>query len=55
MIKTVYEALGQTRWSPQPRVTVEMALMKLCYPYENREATVPTNEKINMLEQSIYF
>ncbi|MBB5335479.1 DNA polymerase III subunit gamma/tau [Pectinatus brassicae] len=53
MIKTVYEALGQTRWSPQPRVTVEMALMKLCYPYENREATVPTNEKINMLEAKI--
>lgn len=34
MIDAVYEALNQIRWSPQPRVTVEMALLRLCSPHE---------------------
>ncbi len=32
MIKRLHEALTELKWSPQPRITVEVALMSLCNP-----------------------
>jgi DNA polymerase-3 subunit gamma/tau len=32
MIKRLHEALAEIKWSPQPRITVEVALMALCNP-----------------------
>lgn len=32
MIKRLHEALSEIKWSPQPRITVEVALMALCNP-----------------------
>ena len=32
MIKRLHEALTELKWSPQPRITVEVALMALCNP-----------------------
>ena len=32
MIKRLHEALVEIKWSPQPRITVEVALMALCNP-----------------------
>ncbi|WP_196604781.1 DNA polymerase III subunit gamma/tau [Pectinatus haikarae] len=49
MIDAVYEASGQIRWSPQPRVTVEMALMRLCYPYETASENNVSAEDTRLL------
>ena len=32
MLKKLHEALAEIKWSPQPRITVEMALLTLCSP-----------------------
>ena len=32
MLKRLHEALAEIKWSPQPRITVEVALMALCNP-----------------------
>ena len=32
MLKKLHEALAEIKWSPQPRITVEVALMALCNP-----------------------
>ena len=32
MLKRLHEALTEVKWSPQPRITVEVALMALCNP-----------------------
>jgi len=32
MIKRLHEALAEIKWSPQPRITVEVALLSLCNP-----------------------
>ena len=57
MIEDVYDAVNQIRWSPQPRVTAEIALMKLCYPQESiaKNEAVNTNDdsRIASLEEKI--
>ncbi|WP_330997971.1 DNA polymerase III subunit gamma/tau [Pectinatus sottacetonis] len=60
MIETIYDALVQTRWSPQPRVTVEIALMKLCCSAETslskeicQSSSKNTDVKIARLEKKI--
>ncbi|SFI27017.1 DNA polymerase-3 subunit gamma/tau [Selenomonas ruminantium] len=32
MIKRLHEAMNEMKWSPQPRITVEVALLALCRP-----------------------
>ena len=32
MLKKLHEALAEIKWSPQPRITVEVALLALCNP-----------------------
>lgn len=32
MIQRLHEAMNEMRWSPQPRITVEVALLSLCNP-----------------------
>ena len=35
MIKKLHEALAELKWSPQPRITVEVALLALCDPADS--------------------
>lgn len=53
MINAIYEALTQARFSPQPRVTVEMALMKLCYFAEESAAESGQVPQLQMMEKKI--
>lgn len=32
MIKRLHEAMAELRWTPQPRITIEVALLSLCRP-----------------------
>lgn len=34
MIRRLHEAMNEMKWSPQPRITVEIALLSLCRPQE---------------------
>lgn len=47
MIGRLHEAMTEMKWSPQPRITVEVALMALCRPdaaasEKNQEEAAPT-------------
>ncbi len=57
MIEDVYDAVNQIRWSPQPRVTAEIALMKLCCPQESMSkseaANMTDDSRIASLEEKI--
>lgn len=41
MIKKLHEALAELKWSPQPRITVEVALMALCNPSASGAVQTP--------------
>ncbi len=41
MIKKLHEALVELKWSPQPRITVEVALMALCNPSASGAVQMP--------------
>ena len=34
MIQRIHEAMNEMKWSPQPRITVEVALLSLCHPQQ---------------------
>ena len=38
MIRRLHEAMTEMKWSPQPRIAVEVALMSLCREEEQRES-----------------
>ena len=41
MIQRLHEAMNELKWSPQPRITVEVALLSLCRPEAAPAANVP--------------
>ncbi|WP_196596061.1 DNA polymerase III subunit gamma/tau [Pectinatus frisingensis] len=54
MIEQIYDTLTQLRWSPQPRITVEMALMKLCvYPDGTAAEEIAGNSQLRILEEKV--
>ena len=61
MIRRLHEAMNEMKWSPQPRITVEVALLALCRPQETAdERQVPAakaapadNERIAQLEAKL--
>lgn len=42
MIRRLHEAMNEMKWSPQPRIAVEIALLSLCRP---QEAAAPRQER----------
>ena len=50
MIARIHEALNEMKWSPQPRITVEVALLSLCRPeaagqvQQTKAVAVPVDE-----------
>lgn len=47
MIRRLHEAMTEMKWSPQPRIAVEVALMSLCRGEEQREqAAAPVQGRV---------
>ncbi len=59
MLKKLHEALAEIKWSPQPRITVEMALLTLCNPEaaaaapQLQAAAAPDDQRIAQLEAKL--
>ena len=59
MIKKLHEALAELKWSPQPRITVEVALLALCNPADSAvmpvqaAATAVDNGRLASLEAKL--
>lgn len=47
IIRKMHEALNETKWSPQPRITTEVALLELC----NRDVAVITQDDNAILQR----
>lgn len=59
MIKRLHEAMNEMKWSPQPRITVEVALLSLCREEQATPmvaasvAAAPDNDRIAQLEAKL--
>ncbi|MCR5758626.1 MAG: DNA polymerase III subunit gamma/tau [Selenomonas sp.] len=59
MIKRLHEALTEIKWSPQPRIAVEVALLSLCNPVASGTVgqipgkEVADDDRLNQLEAKI--
>lgn len=55
IIQKLHAAMSEIKWSPQPRIAIEVALLSLCHPeaVSNAENTAVSDERIVQLETKI--